>query len=260
MSDFDSIERQLRRAFRAVAEQPISGLRFDPEKPRIGPSKSRFPRHLRVVSIAFVAMVTFAVAGLVVAYGPFRSRSTSDSVSREYASTKSRLQAALNSTFNSSGYVSISNVEPTERVIWNSPDLTETIDSGLVSEIDVGNTDYTASWAFARKLGYRISPDRCGPHARFIESTPEGAASINYSFQGAKVDEEKNVYSVMRNGTVAQVIVVLNGYVVEMKRFFATGKTVVTSYSEIGHAPKIVVPNPNEVVAFPQAFLHGCPI
>jgi hypothetical protein len=92
MSDFDSIEQQLRRAFRAVAEQPISGLPVDAEMPRTGPSKSWFPRRLRVVSIAFVAVVIFAVADLMVAYGPFRSRSTSGSVSREYASAKSEPQ------------------------------------------------------------------------------------------------------------------------------------------------------------------------
>jgi hypothetical protein len=126
-------------------------------------------------------------------------------------------------------------------------------------DLDVGNTVYTASWAFARKLGYRISPDRCGPHARF-ESTPEGAASINYSFRGAKVIEERNVFSVMRKGTVAQEFVVLKGYVVQMKSIFAIDRTVGTSYSQIGHAPRIVAPNPDEVVAFPQAFLHGCAV
>ncbi len=259
MSDFDSTEQKLRRTFLAVAEQPVDEERTAAEAPRTGNHGSRFPRHLRVVSLAFVTVVLLTV-GLVVAFGPLTSKTTGPA-SLGGSSAKSRLQQALNATFNASGYVSTSSADPTERTVVNAPNLTETIDNGLVTEIDVGNTNYIASWAFAQKLGYQFGPSHCGPHELFIKSTPQGSASGSYDLKGTDVVVSNDVFTVSRNGTTTESFVVRNGYVVQITMLFGTiGKTEVTSFSEIGHAPKILVPKPSEVVAFPKAFLRGCPL
>lgn len=241
-----------------MAEQPVEDVSIGVEAAGGGNAALRFPKHLRFVSLAFVTVVVLAVA-LVVAFGPLTSKSGTPSLGGSTA--KSALQRALNATFDSSGYVSISSPDPTERTVVNAPNLTETIDNGLVSQIDVGNTEYVASWFFARSLGYRFGPAHCGPGALFIKIVPQGSFSSSYDLNGAKVTEKNGVFTVSRDGVVTESFVVSSGYVVQTTSIFASlGKSVVTSFSEIGHAPRIVVPKPSEVVAFPKVFLHGCPV
>ena len=97
----------------------------------------------------------------------------------------------------------------------------------------------------------------------FIERSPEGGGSfsINLSLEGTTVSQNKDVFTVSRDGTEMESFAVRGGYMVQMTRILASlGKTVVTSYSEIGHAPKILVPKPSEVVVSPHVFFRGCPI
>lgn len=261
MSEFDLIEQRLRRTFLAVAEQPIVTVESGARTPEIRAIASRFPRHLRIMSVSFGAVVVVAVVALVLVFGPLSKNAPGPASTGIGA--KSKLQAALNATFNASGYVSTTSADPNEHIVVNAPDLTETIDNGLVSEIDVGNTEYTASWFFAAQNGYHFGPNHCGPHAMFIERSPEGGGSfsINLSLEGTRVSQDKDVFTVSRGGIVTESFVVKDGYVIQMTRIFAPpGKTVVTSYSQIGHAPKIIVPKPSEVVVSPKVFLRGCPV
>ncbi|MGO9342303.1 MAG: hypothetical protein ACLP6E_07255 [Acidimicrobiales bacterium] len=261
MSDLDLIEQRLRQTFRAVAELPVASIGTEAGVSAIQSSASRFPRHLRVVSLAFVAVVAIAVLALVIAYGPLRSKSSNEPASPGSGIAKSKLQAAINATFDASGYVSTTNTDPSEVIVTNAPDLIETIDSGLVSDIDVGNTEYIASWSFALKSGYHFGPNHCGPHDRYIKMTAEGFATASYSLQGTDVVAHGDVFTVSREGTVTETFVVRSGYVVQITQTFpSAGKAFVTSFSEIGHAPKIVVPPSSEVVSNPHVFYKGCPL
>jgi hypothetical protein len=261
MSDLDLIEQRLRQTFRAVADLPVASVGTEATAGAIDRPSTRFPRHLRVVSIAFVAVVAVAVLALVIAYGPLGSKSSRQPASPGVGIAKSKLQAAINATFDASSYESTTNTDPGEVIVTNAPDLTETIESGLVSEIDVGNTEYIASWSFALKSGYHFGPDHCGPHARYIEMTAEGFASASYSLQGTEVVEHSGTFTVSRDGTVTEMFVVKSDYVVGVSRIFESlGETLVTSYSDIGHAPKILVPPSSEFVANPHVFYKGCPL
>ncbi len=260
MSDLDVIEQRLRQTFRAVADLPVGPVVTEGGASAIHRSATRFPRHLRVVSIAFVAFVAVAVVALVIAYGPLGSKSSREPASPGSGLAKSRLQAAVDATFDASGYVSTTNTDPAEVVVTNAPDLTERIESGLVSEIDVGNTEYIASWSFALRSGYHFGPNHCGPHARYIEMTAQGSASASYSFDGDDVVEHGGTFTVSRHGAVTETFVVQSGYMVEVTQVFPSlGKTLVATYRDVGHAPKILIPPSSEVVAFPQVFYKGCP-
>jgi hypothetical protein len=263
MSDLDMVEQRLRRTFQAVSELPIASLGIETDNLPTRTARSRFPRHLRVVSIAFVAIVVVAVAAVVLAFGPLGSKSKAPigTSSQGTGIAKSTLQAALNATFNASGYVSTTDSDPTERIITNSPNLTETVDNGLVSEIDVGSTEYIASWSFAERLGYHFGPNHCGPRAMYIKQTAQGFSVSSDSLQGADVVEKKGVFDVSRNGTVTETFVVQNGYVVEMTRIFPSlAKSLTTSFSDVGHPPRILIPRADEVVVAPKSYFKGCPV
>ena len=113
-------------------------------------------------------------------------------------------------------------------------------------------------------MGDDFGFDHCGPHKIYIEMTPQGVAWISFNFQGAVVSHAGDEFTVSRNGTVSSTFVVRNGYVVKETTIFPGTSSqgaceFVTEYTEIGHAPKIVVPSPTEVVPFPKFFFHGCP-
>jgi len=165
-----------------------------------------------------------------------------------------RLTAAMSATYDASGYTSVASGEPGQESIVNSPDLYERIVGGVVSEIWVGDTIFDAT------------PAGCGPGARFVERMPQGSASEHFTgFEGDDVAEVGDTYTVTDNGSVLGRYVVRNGHVVSMTQFFhsmsGTGTESMTqSFGSIGHAPKIVVPTPNEVVVSPQIYVHGCPL
>ena len=130
-----------------------------------------------------------------------------------------------------------------------------------MSEIDVGKVQYIASWAFALKMGYHFGPTHCGPHAIYIETLPQGSSSANYDFKGTTIVEHGDLFTVTRKGSVTETFLVRNGEVVSItSRFPSIGKSETTDFSEIGTAPKVPIPSPNEVVVSPKAFLRGCPI
>lgn len=247
-----------------------------------GLSSSRRRQPRAVIPIVSIIVVLVLIT-LVIAYGP-RSGGGPGSTLAGTGSAKSRLERAFHNTFNAKSYEFSTSSDPTELTVVNAPDLLETIDGGIVSEIDSGNTQYVASWWFARSLGYHFSPSHCGPHARFIEMHSQGTASLTYSFKGDEVSQAGDVFTVKRSGTTVSIDVVQDGDLVRMTRIFSGSSDVgterrgstsgvaatlpgshsivklTTDFKDIGHAPKILVPTPNEVVSFPRAFFHGCPL
>ncbi|MGD0881580.1 MAG: hypothetical protein ABSB09_08435 [Acidimicrobiales bacterium] len=165
-----------------------------------------------------------------------------------------RLTTAMSATYDASGYTSVTSSEPGQESIVNSPDLYERIVGGVVSEIWVGDTIFDAT------------PAGCAPGARFVERMPQGSASERFAgFGGDDVTEAGDTYTVTNNGSLLGRYVVRNGYVVSMTQFFrsmsGTGtESMSQSFRSIGHAPKIVVPTPDEVVVSPQVYVHGCPL
>jgi hypothetical protein len=165
-----------------------------------------------------------------------------------------RLTAAMSATYDASGYTSATSNDPGEESVVNAPDLYETIVGGSVTQVWAGNDIYDAV------------PAACGPGARFVETVPQGSASAQFAgFGGDDVTEAGATYTVSRHGVELGRYVVRNGYVVSTTLSYrsipgAGSASVTETFRSIGHAPRIVVPTPNEVIVAPQLYAHGCPL
>jgi hypothetical protein len=187
-------------------------------------------------------------------------------------SPATQLTAALLATLNARSYVSTVTYvpasarfpDPTERTVANAPNLLETIDNGTVTGIEL------------RRATYAAIPRSCGTSAKFVEFPGE---SIGYRMMlktlrspslvmrgllAEEVNQIGNHYSLSRNGEEIESFTIRNGYVIQRTVYLSavSGRhglpNEVMSFSDIDHAPKIVVPPRDEVVFSAHAFI--CPV
>lgn len=222
----------------------------------------------RVSAWGSVAVLTLLAAGAV-----------TFSLLEQPGSPSARLNAALDSTYDSSGYVSVSSSDPAEQDVVNSPDLYERIVHGTITEIWSGTAIYTAT------------PARCSK--RFVERIPAGSATTRFSgFSGDEVSVASGgAYVVSKAGREIGRYVVEHGYVVRTTEYFTVGfasdpailrgvpsdvrqqlreaveraersspRAVTITFTDIGHAPKISVPSQSEVTESPTLYLGECPV
>jgi len=189
------------------------------------------------------------------------------------ASAAVRLQSAINATFDSSRYVSTIVGFPGTRTIVNPPDLSESFQGGRVSEIVAGHTFYLATWYFAQNFA-AASGSNCDAPGKFVELGP-GSDSSAYSsyltirgslgFRGERVTRLGDTYTVTKGRQAVENYVVVDGRVVQTTAFLPRRLTpqvrvrnLVTRYSAIGRAARIVVPPARDTIRFSAILLHGC--
>jgi hypothetical protein len=169
------------------------------------------------------------------------------------ASASVQLTEAYSATNGASSYVVTSSSDPSEQSVFSDPNLYESIVDGRVTSIWVGHTIY------------RAIPASCRTKAKFIETHPQGFATIKFlGFAGDSVTEAGETFTVSSKGNEIGRYLVRGGYVVKITQMFSTepGSKVAETqtFSDIGHAPKIVVPTPSESIDSTQLYLHGCPL
>jgi len=170
------------------------------------------------------------------------------------ASASAQLTEAYSATNNASSLIVTTNSDPSEQSVFSGPNLYETIVDGRVTSIWVGHTIYQAV------------PASCRTKVKFIETHPQGFATAKFvGFAGDSVTESGEEFTVRSHGREIGRYLVRGGYVVKMTQMFNTGPesqvlTETESYSDIGHAPRIVVPTASESIASPQFYLRGCPL
>jgi hypothetical protein len=152
---------------------------------------------------------------------------------------------------------------PTERTVANAPNLLETIDNGTVTGIEL------------RRSTYAAIPRSCGTSAKFVEFRGE---SIGFRMMlktlrspspamrrllADEVNQIGNQYSLSRNGEEIESFTIRDGYAIQRTVYLSavSGRrglpNEVTSFTDIGHAPKILVPPRDEVVF--SAHVIVCP-
>ena len=169
-------------------------------------------------------------------------------------SASAQLTQAYSATNNASSLVVTTSSDPSERSVFNGPNLYETSIDGRVTSIWVGHTIYNAV------------PASCRTKVKFVETHPEGFVTLKFDgFGGDSVTEAGDSFTVRSKGREIGRYLVQNGYVVKMTQMFSNGpgsKVVAEtqSYSDIGHAPRIAVPTPSESIVSPQLYRRGCPL
>jgi hypothetical protein len=170
-------------------------------------------------------------------------------------SAAAQLDAAFSATNNATSLiVSAPNHRGEYTVAYQN--LEETFDHGTVSQIwaDNGHTVYTAI------------PATCATKAKFTESHPTELLTLKpVGFGGDDVRQNGDTFTVSKDGQVLFRLVVQNGYVVqdtsEPRELPGEGIAKMTTlFSDINHAPRVVVPAPSEVVVTPQLFSGPCPL
>jgi hypothetical protein len=185
------------------------------------------------------------------------------------ASPTTQLDAALSATFHSRSYITTTKyipeagsfIDSDQYVIANAPNLLETMKDGIVSEIDVGGDSYSAV------------PAGCRTDAKFVEVE---VPSIGYDqqidflhrlrlgrlFATDSVSQIGDTFSLGKGGKEIESFVVQDGNVIRQTNFLSaiSGRRglpdEVISFSDVDHAPKIVVPPSTEVVS-PHGFTCG---
>ncbi len=170
------------------------------------------------------------------------------------ASASAQLAEAYSATNNASSFIVTASSDPSEQSVFSGPNLYETIVDGRVTSIWVGHTIYQAV------------PASCSTKAKFIKTHPQGFATAKFvGFAGDSVTEAGETFTVSRKGREIGRYLVRGGYVVKMTQMFNAGpgsKVVAEteSFSDIGHAPRIVIPTASESIVSPQLYLRGCPL
>jgi hypothetical protein len=170
-------------------------------------------------------------------------------------SAAAQLGAAFSATNNAGSLVVISNDDRLDRTIL-SQNLSETFERGMVNQIwaDDGHTIYTPT------------PAACGTKARFTETHPTDVLSLKpVGFGGDDVSQNGNTFTVSKDGKELFGLDVQNGYVVQItsEPREVQGHRIpklTESFSDINHAPRIVVPPPSEVVFSSELFSGACPL
>lgn len=195
----------------------------------------------------------WALLGAVVGLAVLVAAIAAALVRIQATSARSQLSAAIAVTGDARGYVTSDSKDPGETTVFNAPDLYETIDHGAVTNISAGDDQFSAV------------PARCASGLEFVENRTAGGASFNV---GPPSDEDVrsagNVFTASRAGRVVARYEVRDGRLVALTRIFrppgARPETVTTSYEDIDHAPKIVVPSGRQVAVSPTVYLNGCPL
>jgi len=169
------------------------------------------------------------------------------------ASASSQLSAALASTYDASGYVTSDSTDPDEITVVNAPNIYETVDNGVVTEISVGGHDYS------------VVPARCASRFKFVETQASGSFGILFEPSAdEQISEAGRTFIATRDGQVVARYEVTDGRVVAVRRIFRLEgerpQGVTDSFTDIGHAPRIVTPSGSEVAISPTVYLNGCPL
>jgi hypothetical protein len=170
-------------------------------------------------------------------------------------SARSQLQAAIAATFGNGNYAEIIRYPP-NRTIVNEKDVSEEIQGSKVISIVDGRTFYTS----ASTINVPGLSRPCVTKAKFVKQvlprTPE--IGLHQELQGS-VRQVGNTFIVSKGQSKRASYIVQGGRVLQVTTPANTvGDTripaITGNIEDIGHAPTIVIPRPDQTVPFSKIF------